>query len=37
MVTERPTPVTGRAIDALLERYVSWREECDAVRLADQW
>jgi hypothetical protein len=28
------TVLGRRAIDELLEGYVSWREECDAVRLA---
>jgi hypothetical protein len=26
-----------RSIDALLEVYVSWREECNAVHQAYQW
>ncbi len=35
---ERSHNVVGRwSVDALLERYVSWREECPAVRLAYQW
>jgi hypothetical protein len=30
------TALEGWAIDALLERYVSWREECQAVWLTYQ-
>jgi hypothetical protein len=30
------TALGRRAVDELLEGYVSWREECDAVRLAYQ-
>jgi hypothetical protein len=33
-VRDLETGIGRRAIDALLERYVSWREECHAVTLA---
>jgi hypothetical protein len=33
-VPELETALGRWAIDELLEGYVSWREECDAVRLA---
>jgi hypothetical protein len=37
-VADRDTALGRRAIDELLEGYVSWREECQAVRLAyAQW
>lgn len=35
-VVESDTAYSRWAIDALLECYVSWREECQAVRLAYQ-
>jgi hypothetical protein len=32
------TALGRRAVDGLLESYVSWREECQAVRLAyERW
>jgi hypothetical protein len=34
IVADRDTAVGRRAIDELLEGYVSWREECQAVALA---
>jgi hypothetical protein len=33
-VVDRDTAVGRRAIDELLEGYVSWREECQAVALS---
>jgi hypothetical protein len=33
-VLDSETALGRRAIDALLECYVSWREECQEVRLA---
>lgn len=36
-VTNTDSTLVRRSIDALLERYVYWREECDAVRKAYQW
>ena len=33
-VADRDTAVGRRAIDELLEGYVSWREECQAVALS---
>jgi hypothetical protein len=36
-VTDSQAPRARWAIDVLLERYVSWREECRAVRRAYQW
>lgn len=35
-VADIETALGRRTIDALLERYVSWREECRAVWLADR-
>jgi len=34
IVADRDTAVGRRAIDELLESYVSWREECQAVAFA---
>jgi hypothetical protein len=37
-VTDSTTAFGRWAIDEMLERYVSWREECSAVRMAyQQW
>ncbi len=35
-VTDSDSALGRRLIDALLERYVSWREECRGVRQAYQ-
>jgi hypothetical protein len=35
-VTDSDSVLARRSIDALLERYVSWREQCAAVRWAYQ-
>src|ERR1700748_1230612 len=36
VVTDSASAIDRRMIDELLERYISWREECYAVRLAYQ-
>jgi hypothetical protein len=36
-VMGRESALLRRSIDALLEIYVSWLEECHAVRQAYQW
>ena len=36
IVTDSASAIDRRMIDELLERYISWREECYAVRLAYQ-
>ena len=36
VATESATAFGRGMIDELLERYISWREECQAVRLAYQ-
>jgi hypothetical protein len=37
-VADSTTAFGQRAIDEMLERYISWREECAAVRTAyQQW
>ena len=37
-VTDSTTAFLQRAIDEMLERYISWREACAAVRMAyQQW
>jgi hypothetical protein len=36
VVTDSASALGRRMIDELLERYVAWREECSAVRLAYQ-
>jgi hypothetical protein len=37
-VTDSTTAFGRWALDEMLERYISWREECDAVRMAyQQW
>jgi len=37
-VTDSSTAFGQWAIDEMLERYISWREECAAVRMAyQQW
>jgi hypothetical protein len=36
MLTPIDTALGRRAVDALLERYVAWREECETVWLAYQ-
>jgi hypothetical protein len=36
MVTTIDTALGRRAVDALLERYVAWREECETVWRAYQ-
>jgi hypothetical protein len=35
-VTTRDAAISEDAVDALIEHYVSWREECVAVRTAYQ-
>lgn len=36
-VSDRETGLVRYSIDELLERYVSWREECQAVATAYHW
>jgi hypothetical protein len=36
-VANSDSTLVRRSIDALLERYVYWREQCAAVRQAYQW
>jgi hypothetical protein len=36
-VSDSETGLVRCAIDELLERYVSWREECQAVTTAYRW
>jgi hypothetical protein len=36
-VIDSDSALGARSIDALLELYVSWREECHVVRQAYQW
>jgi hypothetical protein len=37
-VTDSASAFGQRAIDEMLERYISWREECASVRMAyQQW